>query len=63
MGWGCSFVGGGQEKEGQTDFGCMKEPQASHLAPIKSVMFFAPIYKTDGPKIKLQFFTIRAVRS
>lgn len=46
-----SFVGAGQEKEGQTGFGCMKEPQASHLGPIKSAMFLATIYKTDGPKM------------
>lgn len=35
-----SVVGGGQKKEGQKGFGCMKEPQASHLASIKSVILF-----------------------
>lgn len=48
-----SALGGGQKKEGQKGFGCMKEAQASHLASIKSGIFFSfldTIYKTDGPK-------------
>lgn len=31
--------------------GYKQEPGASHLAPIRSVMFLATIYKTDGTKL------------
>lgn len=40
-----SFVGGGQGKEGQKVLGCMKEPQASHLGSIKSVIFWPQYIK------------------
>lgn len=31
--------------------GYKKEPGAPHLGPIRSVMFLATIYKTDGTKL------------
>lgn len=53
----------GRRRRVKQAFGYKKEPGASHLDPIKSLMFLATIYKTDGLKSDEQnSFFVKAVR-